>query len=141
MSTSSISIKDIKRNWHLVDAKNKVLGRIASDIAQLLLGKNKAYYVPYLDSGDNVVVINAADVKLTGKKEQDKTYYSHSMFRGGLRVKTVTGIRQEHPERLLEHAVWGMLPKTKLGRQMFKKLHVFPGNEHPFKTNLAKEGK
>ncbi|RJP46074.1 MAG: 50S ribosomal protein L13 [Armatimonadetes bacterium] len=137
MTTNKLSVKDIKRDWHLIDARNQILGRIASGAASLLIGKNKAQYVPYLDTGDNVVVINAAKVKVTGKKETEKRYYRHSGYPGGLKVKTLKEIRHEKPEEVITHAIKGMVPKTKLGRQMMKKLHVFAGSDHTFKRQIG----
>lgn len=136
MSTNSVSAKDIKREWHLIDAKNQVLGRLSVEVASLLMGKNKPNFVPYLNMGDNVVVINAAKVKVTGKKEQQKKYFRHSGYPGGLKTETLADLRVRKPESLILHAVSGMVPKTKLGRQMIKKLHVFAGVSHPFAKEL-----
>lgn len=132
----NITPKDITRNWHLIDAKNKVLGRISSEIAMHLMGKNKNYYIPYLDTGDYVVVINAQKVILTGKKENQKKYYRHSGYPGGLRMETASQIRSKKPQDLIRHAVGGMLPKTKLGKMMLKKLFTYPGQEHPHKDKF-----
>lgn len=137
MSTNSVSAKDIKREWHLIDAKNQVLGRLATEVAKILMGKNKPNYVPYLDMGDNVVVINAVKVITTGKKEQQKSYVRHSGYPGGLKVEQLAKVRENKPEQIIIHAVKGMIPKTRLGRQMVKKLHVFAGSEHPFKRQLG----
>lgn len=137
MSTNKLSVKDIKRKWHLVDAKGKILGRLASEIASILMGKNKPSFVPYLDTGDFVVVTNAAEVKLSGKKMKEKTYTRHSGYPGGLTVETFDKIIVRKPEFALEHAVKGMLPNTKLGRQMIKKLKVFAGNDHSFKKQTG----
>lgn len=128
----SIKQKDIQRSWHLIDAKNKILGRISSEVATVLMGKNKAYYVPNLDTGDYVVIINAKDVVLSGKKETQKKYYSHSGYPGGLYMKTAKQIRNQKPELLIRNAISGMLPKTTMGKQMAKKLYVFASGEHPF---------
>lgn len=136
MSTNNLSAKSIQRNWHLVDAKNQILGRIATEIATKLSGKNKPNFVPFLDNGDNVVVVNAAKVAVTGKKEQQKKYVRHSGFPGGLRVEILKDVRAVKPEEMITHAVKGMLPKNKLGKKMIKKLHVFAGNEHPFDRQL-----
>lgn len=136
MSTNKFSAKDITRSWHLIDAKDKILGRLAADAAKVLMGKHKATYVPYLDLGDNVVITNAAKVKVSGKKETDKIYMRHSGYPGGARVETLAQMRQTNPERIITHAISGMLPKSKLGRQMIKKLHVFAGNEHTFKKQV-----
>jgi large subunit ribosomal protein L13 len=117
--------------WHIIDADGRVLGRIATDAARLLQGKHKATYTPFLDTGDHVVVINAAKVKLTGRKEEQKIYRQHSGYEGGLRETKARIVRERHPERLVEDAVHGMLPKTKLGAAMYRKLKVYAGPEHP----------
>lgn len=124
--------KEIQRQWHLIDAQDKILGRLASHIAHLLMGKNKPYYIPYLDCGDYVVVVNTAKILLSGKKETAKKYFRHSGYPGGFRVKTAAQIRAQKPEELIRHAVVGMLPKTKMGKQMIKKLYIYPGAEHPY---------
>lgn len=139
MSTNRVSAKDIKRDWQLIDAKNQILGRVASQIATILMGKQKPEFVPYLDLGDQVVVINAAKVKVTGQKENQKKYVRHSGYPGGYSEEKLSEVRAEKPERLIIHAVSGMLPKNKLGRKMVKKLHVFAGNEHPFEKQVNKE--
>lgn len=139
MSTNKFSAKDIKRDWHLIDAKNQILGRLASRTATILMGKSKPNYVPYLDIGDNVVIINAAKVKVSGSKEQQKRYVRHSGYPGGLRVDKLSEMRQRKPDEVITHAVKGMIPKTKLGRQMFTKLHVFAGTEHPFGERFKAE--
>lgn len=126
----SIKPKDIKRDWHLIDAKEKVLGRLSTDVAMRLMGKNKAYYVPYIDTGDYVVIINAQDIILTGKKEQQKKYYHHSQYPGGLYVKTAAQVRARKPEFMVRHSIKGMLPKTILGKKMLKKLYVYSGSDH-----------
>lgn len=133
MSTNVFSAREIKRDWRLVDAKNKILGKMAGEVAGLLMGKNKPQFVPYLDLGDNVVVVNAAKVMVSGKKEEQKRYIRHSGYPGGLKEESLKDLRQKAPEKIVIHAVAGMLPKTKLGRQMIKKLHVFSGTDHPFK--------
>lgn len=138
MSTASLSVKEIERKWHLIDAKNQVLGRLATDIAKLIMGKNKAQYVPYLDTGDNVVVINAALVKVSGKKEEQKKYVRHSGYPGGYKEETLEKLRSKRPEEIIRHAVWGMVPKGSLGRKMIKKLHVFAGKEHSFADQMKK---
>lgn len=134
MSTNSVSAKSIKREWQLIDAKTKTLGRLATDIAKILMGKNKVNYVPYLDMGDFVVVTNAASVKVTGKKLQDKKYYSHSGYPGGLRTQTFSTVLESKPEEIIRHAVRGMLPNNKLRDKMIKKLYVFPTTNHPYKS-------
>jgi len=131
-SSSKLKAKNIKREWHLFDAKDKILGRLASQIAILLQGKNKPYWVPYLDCGDYVVVKNAKDVRVTGRKEKQKKYYRHSGYPGGLKVETLEQLRKRKPEEPIVNAVLGMLPKNKLARQMIKKLYVYPGEEHPY---------
>lgn len=132
MSTSSFSAKNIKRQWHLIDAKDQILGRMATGVAKILMGKNKPEFVSYLDIGDFVVVINAAQVKVSGKKSQTKKYIRHSGYPGGLKVETFDKLVSRRPEYIIEHAVKGMLPHNKLGRAMIKKLKVFASNEHPF---------
>lgn len=117
--------------WHVIDAEGKVLGRIATEAARLLQGKHKAIYTPFMDTGDHVVVVNAAKVKLTGRKEDQKVYRQHSGYEGGLREERARTVRQRRPERLVEEAVRGMLPKTKLGEAMYRKLKVYAGPDHP----------
>ena len=121
----------LDRRWFVIDASGKVLGKVATAAATVLTGKRKPTYTPFLDTGDHVVVINADQVVLTGKKETDKLYRHHSGFMGGLKSKMARDVRQEHPARIVEEAVRGMLPKTKLGRAMFLKLKVYPGAKHP----------
>ncbi len=118
-------------SWHVIDAEGRVLGRIATETARLLQGKHKAIYTPFLDTGDHVVVVNAAKVKLTGRKEDQKIYRHHSGYEGGLREERARIVRQRRPERLVEEAVRGMLPKTKLGEAMYRKLKVYAGPDHP----------
>lgn len=139
MSTNSVSAKSIQRNWHLIDAKNQTLGRLAVGIANILMGKNKVNYVPYLDMGDFVVVTNASSIKVTGRKAEQKNYYSHSGFPGGLKTQTFSGMIANKPEEVIRHAVKGMLPNNKLRDKMLKKLHVFATNNHPFKKQLKQE--
>jgi large subunit ribosomal protein L13 len=117
--------------WHVIDAEGRSLGRIATVAARLLQGKHKPTYTPYLDLGDHVVVINAAKVRLTGRKEDQKLYRQHSGYEGGLREERARIVRARHPERLVENAVHGMLPKTTLGKAMFRKLKVYAGSDHP----------
>jgi large subunit ribosomal protein L13 len=123
--------EDTQPTWFLVDAKDRVLGRLATRIATILRGKHKPTYTPHVDTGGYVIVINAAEIALTGTKPLTKYYNSHSGFPGGFRQRTVAEVLKKHPERVLEHAVRGMLPKTKLGRQMIKKLKVYAGPSHP----------
>ncbi len=117
--------------WHLIDAEGQVLGRIATRAARLLQGKHKPSYTPFIDTGDHVIVINAKNVKLTGRKEDQKIYRQHSGYEGGLRETRARIVRQRHPERLVEDAVRGMLPKTKMGEAMYRKLKVYAGADHP----------
>jgi large subunit ribosomal protein L13 len=117
--------------WHIIDADGRVLGRIATVAARLLQGKHKPTYTPFLDGGDHVVVVNAATVKLTGRKEDQKIYRQHSGYEGGLRETRARIVRERHPERLVEDAVHGMLPKTKMGAAMYRKLKVYAGPDHP----------
>ena len=117
--------------WHLIDADGQVLGRIATKASRVLQGKHKPSYTPFIDTGDHVVVVNAAKVKLTGRKEDQKIYRQHSGYEGGLRETRARIVRQRHPERLIEDAVRGMLPKTKLGEAMYRKLKVYAGPDHP----------
>ncbi len=123
--------ESVTRKWYLVDAEGRVLGRLAARVATLLRGKHKPSFAPHVDVGDHVVVINAAKIHLTGQKRTDKLYRSHSGYIGGLREVSAETMLRIHPERMIEWAVTGMLPKTKLGRAMAKKLKVYPGPEHP----------
>jgi large subunit ribosomal protein L13 len=117
--------------WHVIDADGQVLGRLATVAARLLQGKHKSTYTPFLDTGDHVIVVNAAKVKLTGRKEDQKIYRQHSGYEGGLREERARLLRQRRPERLIEEAVRGMLPKTTLGEAMYRKLKVYAGADHP----------
>lgn len=120
-----------QRGWHIIDADGQVLGRLAETVANVLRGKNKPTFTPHLDCGDFVVVINAEKVKLTGKKEEGKVYMTYSGWRGGEKRTTAAKIREKHPERLIEKAVKGMLPKNTLGRKLYTKLNVYKGTAHP----------
>ena len=131
MKTSIPSPGDIQRQWHVIDAEEVVLGRIASKAANLLMGKNKPMYTPFLDTGDHVIVVNAAKVKLTGNKEEQKLYRRHSGYPGGLTETSARKVRAARPTRMVEEAVQGMLPKNKLGKQMYRKLQVYAGPTHP----------
>jgi len=122
---------EVKRGWWLVDAEGQVLGRLATRIAKILMGKHKPIYTPHVDTGDFVVVVNAEKVVLTGKKWEQKNYYRHSGYPGGLKVQTARQVRETHPERLIQLAVRRMLPKNKLGRRMLKRLKVYAGPTHP----------
>ena len=131
MSTQIIPKADIAKNWYVVDLQDKILGRAATEIARILRGKHKAVYANHVDTGDFVIVVNAGKVQLTGKKLTDKVYYSHSGYPGGIRSRTAGKLLEEKPEEVIRIAVKGMLPKNKLGRQMFKKLKVYRGGDHP----------
>src|SRR3989344_773116 len=136
---NNIKTKLPERKWYLVDASGKVLGRLATRIATLLMGKSKVDWQPHLDKGDYVIVINAKDVAVTGRKEEDKMYYRYSGYPGGLREETLKSLRARKPEDIIYHAVGGMLPKTRLGRQIAKKLFVYPGEKHPHEGQKPKE--
>jgi len=133
MSTFTASAKQAadSRNWHIIDADGQVLGRIATRAARLLQGKHKPIYTPSIDTGDHVVIVNAAKVKLTGRKEDQKIYRQHSGYEGGLREERARTVRERKPHKLVEDAVHGMLPKTKLGAAMYRKLKVYAGPDHP----------
>ena len=131
MKTYSAKPNEVQRSWYVVDASQYRLGRLATEVARRLRGKHKPEYTPHVDTGDYVVVINAEKVQVTGKKRTDKIYYHHTGFPGGLKETPFWKQNQEPPERIIEDAIRGMLPKNKLGRQMFKKLKVYAGNEHP----------
>jgi len=131
MSTRTPAAAPSERQWHIIDAKDQVLGRIASRAAKLLQGKHKASWTSFLDHGDHVVVINAALVRLTGRKEEQKIYRQHSGYEGGLREERAAVVRQKNPIRLVEDAIHGMLPKTKLGAAMYRKLKVYAKADHP----------
>jgi large subunit ribosomal protein L13 len=129
--TSFPSESQIERAWHVIDASDAVLGRVASRAAMLLMGKHKPMYTPSLDTGDHVVIINAAKVKLTGNKESQKLYRHHSGYPGGLVETKARRMRETRPQKMVELAISGMLPKTKLGKQMYRKLKVYAGDQHP----------
>lgn len=129
MSTNVLSAKNIQRQKHTIDATGRILGRLATEAATLLMGKKNPKFVPYLDTGDIVIVTNASKVKVSGKKATQKTYTRHSGFPGGLKVETFDKLMQRRPEYIIEHAIKGMLPHNKLGRQMIKKLKVYTGEE------------
>jgi large subunit ribosomal protein L13 len=131
MKTAIPSPEGIERRWHLIDAEDTVLGRLASKAAMLLQGKHKPSYTPFLDTGDHVVVVNAAKVRLTGRKEEQKLYRRHSGYPGGLTETSARKVRAVRPQRMVEEAIQGMLPKNKLGKQMYRKLQVYAGPKHP----------
>jgi large subunit ribosomal protein L13 len=131
MNTEFPSKNEIARKWHVLDAEGVVLGRLASKAAMILMGKTKPIYTPFLDTGDHVVVINAEKVKLTGQKEENKIYRTHSGYPGGLKEVQAKKFRETRPTRMIELAIQGMLPKNKLGKQMYRKLNVYAGDKHP----------
>src|SRR5271157_5422162 len=131
MNTRFPSEKEIVRAWHVLDAENVPLGRLASRAAMLLMGKHKAIFTPFLDTGDHVVVVNAAKVRLTGRKDDNKVYRHFTGYPGGLVETSARRVRATRPARMIEEAIQGMLPKTKLGKQMYRKLKVYPGPKHP----------
>ncbi len=122
--------KEIERQWYVVDATDKILGRLASEVAQVLRGKRKPTYTPHADVGDHVIIINAEKIKVTGRKAEQKVYYRHTGYAGGIRSTTYEAMMEKHPERILQKAVWGMIPHNTLGRQVFTKLRVYAGSEH-----------
>ena len=130
MKTFNTKPADIKREWYVVNAEGKTLGRLASGIAKVLKGKHKPYYTPHLDCGDYVVVLNAGKVRVTGKKMDVKMYYRHSGYPGGMKATVLRAQLEKHPDRVIKAAVWGMLPKGRLGREIFKKLKVYAGADH-----------
>ncbi|KMY46066.1 50S ribosomal protein L13 [Pradoshia eiseniae] len=130
-TTYMAKASDVERKWYVVDAEGQTLGRLASEVASILRGKHKPTYTPHVDTGDHVIIINASKIELTGKKLTDKIYYRHSMHPGGLKTRTALEMRTNYPEKMLEQAIKGMLPKGSLGRQMGKKLNVYAGAEHP----------
>jgi large subunit ribosomal protein L13 len=138
MKTFVASAKTVESKWHVIDANGQVLGRIATLAARLLQGKHKAVYTPFIDTGDHVVVVNAAQVKLTGRKEDQKIYRRHSGFEGGLREERAAVVRKRQPARLVEEAVRGMLPKTKMGDAMYRKLKVYSSGDHPHTAQQPK---
>lgn len=139
MKTLSAKPETVKRDWYVVDAAGKTLGRLSTEIALRLRGKHKPEFTPHVDTGDYIVVLNAEKVRVTGKKASAKTYYRHTGFPGGIRSATFEQLIESKPERVLEHAVKGMLPRGPLGRAMFKKLKVYAGTEHPHTAQQPKE--
>ena len=131
MKTKTLKISEIDKNWWIADAENKTLGRFASKIAQVLRGKHKVNFAPHMDMGDCVVVVNAEKVRVTGKKESDKTYFRHTGYPGGGKVVQFSHLRRTHPERIVENAVKGMLPHNRLGRRIMRHLKVYAGADHP----------
>ena len=141
MKTYSTKVGDIKREWHVIDASDQVLGRLSSEIAVLLRGKHKATFVPHLDTGDFVIVVNAEKVRVTGKKMKQKVYYRHTGYPGGLKETKLESMLEKHPTRVIEHAVRGMLPKGPLGRAMYRKLKVYAGPTHPHGAQIKDRSK
>ncbi|NVJ51430.1 MAG: 50S ribosomal protein L13 [Gammaproteobacteria bacterium] len=139
MRTFTAKPESVKRDWYVVDAEGKTLGRLATEIARRLRGKHKAEYTPHVDTGDYIIVVNAEKVAVTGNKETAKTYHRHSEYPGGLRSMTLDKLRERAPERIIQNAVKGMLPRSPLGRAMFKKLRVFIGPEHTHAAQQPKE--
>ncbi len=129
--TISAKPNEVERTWYVVDAEGKTLGRLSTEIARILRGKHKPSYTPHVDTGDYVIVINADKVRVTGKRLDQKMYYRHSGYMGGLKTVPLRRMLETHPERVIEHAVKGMLPKNRLGRQMYKKLKVYASPDHP----------
>ena len=136
--TIPTKLSDIKRSWHLFDVEGKILGRIASEIAKVLIGKSKPYFVSHLDCGDYVVVINAEKIKVTGRKETQKKYSRHSGYPGGYREETLMELRKRNPGDIIKFAVLGMLPQNKLRDRMLTRLFIFEGEEHPYKDKFKK---
>jgi len=134
MKTYSLKNTEVDRDWVIFDASDKVLGRFATKIADKLRGKDKPTFTPHVDGGDFVVVINAEKLKVTGNKAEQKKYYKHSLYPGGLKVKSYKDVLEKNPERIIENAVKGMLPKNKLGKSIIKKLKVYSGSEHPHES-------
>ena len=141
MKTYTAKPADVKRDWHVIDAADQTLGRLSTNAARLLMGKHRPIYTPSQDTGDFVVVINADKVRVTGKKAQQKTYYRHSGYPGGFKGITLEKMMQEHPTRAVEYAVKGMLPHTRLGNQMRKRLRVYAGAKHPHISQIQKDAK
>jgi large subunit ribosomal protein L13 len=139
MKTFSAKPAEVKRDWFVVDAEGKTLGRLASEIARRLRGKHKPEYTPHVDTGDYIVVVNAEKVRVTGNKEKDKIYYRHTGYIGHLKSVSLGKLRGTHPERIIQNAVKGMLPKNPLGRAMFRKLKVYKGSEHSHQAQQPKE--
>ena len=138
MSTVFARSESVRRDWYLVDASGKTLGRLATQVAMRLRGKHKAEYTPHVDTGDHIIVLNAEKIRVTGDKLRDKIYYWHTGAIGGIKSRTLDKMIAENPERAIEFAVKGMLPKNPLGRQMYRKLHVFKGDKHPHAAQQPK---
>ena len=130
-TTFMAKANEVERKWYVIDAEGKTLGRLSTEVASILRGKHKPTFTPNVDTGDHVILLNVEKIHLTGKKLTDKIYYRHTMHPGGLKTRTALEMRTNYPVRMLELAIKGMLPKNSLGRQQFKKLHVYAGSEHP----------
>ena len=139
MKTYSTKASDIVREWRVIDASGEILGRLATKVAILLRGKHKPLFAPHLDTGDFVIVVNAAKIRVTGKKAQQKMYYRHSGYPGGLRSTSLAEMREKHPTRVIEHAVKGMLPHNRLGAAMLRKLKVYAGPDHPHQAQVREK--
>lgn len=139
MKTFSAKTHEVKRDWYVVDASEKILGRLATEIARRLRGKHKAEYTPHVDTGDYIVVTNAEKVAVTGRKFKEKMYYHHTGFPGGIKSISFDKLQEKNPVRIIELAVKGMLPKNPLGREMYRKLKVYAGNEHPHTAQQPKQ--
>jgi large subunit ribosomal protein L13 len=137
--TKFIKTEDANRKWYVIDAENQVLGRLAAKVAKVIRGKNKAIFTPNMDTGDFVIVVNAEKIKLTGKREQQKSYFSHSGYPGGVTNSSYAEMKENKPEYIIEHAVKGMLPKNRLGRKLIRKLKVYSGTEHPHKAQQPEQ--
>jgi large subunit ribosomal protein L13 len=139
MKTFSAKPQDVERGWFVVDATDQILGRLASEVARRLRGKHKPIFTPHIDTGDFIIVINADKVKLSGRKWEQKTYYHHSGYPGGIKSVVAKKLVEKSPEELVKKAVWGMLPKNRLGRKLIKKLKVYAGSEHPHTAQQPQE--
>lgn len=139
MNTFSAKPHEVKRDWYIVDATDKVLGRLATEVARRLRGKHKAEFTPHVDTGDYIIITNAEKVTVTGRKFKDKIYYSHSGFPGGIKSMSFDKMQAKHPARIIEKAVKGMLPKNTLGRDMYRKLKIYVGSEHPHTAQQPKQ--
>jgi large subunit ribosomal protein L13 len=139
LKTYSTKIKDVERKWHVIDASDRTLGKLATEAASLLMGKHKPIFSPTIDTGDHVIVVNAEKVQVTGNKLKQKQYYRHSGYPGGFKSIPLEKMMQDNPARVVEHAVKGMLPRTRLGAQMLKKLRVYNGDSHPHLAQVTQE--
>ena len=139
MNTFNAKAHEVKRDWYIIDATNQTLGRLATEVARRLRGKHKSVYTPHVDTGDYIVVVNVEKITVTGKKFENKIYYRHTGYPGGIKGVTFKDMQAQHPERILEKAVKGMLPKNILGREMYRKLKVYTGSEHPHSAQQPKQ--